>query len=375
MSASAQGLRQVGYFDCPGGGQVVVDGRVAYIAHMKAPHGTSIVDVSDPKAPRQLAALEIPAGTHSHKVRAANGLMLVNREAHPAQQPAPGALKGLGIFDVSQPSRPREIAFWKCGGAGVHRFTFDGRYAYISPEMDGYVGNIVMILDLADPAHPQEVGRWWMPGQWAAGGETPSWSGRHHRCHHPIRVGNRLYTSYWHGGFVILGIDDIRHPEYISGLDWSPPYPCPTHTVLPIPHELMGRKIAVVTDEEVGDRLFPSPNAFLWMVDITDEKHPVPVATWRVPHDEPFNRDCWFGAHQPQETVNGNIILVTWFAGGLRAVDISNPYRPEEVAFFMPSPGAGQKIVQSNDVFVDKGRGLVFLIDRLNGLDILEYRG
>src|SRR5215813_11065789 len=53
MSASAQGLRQVGYFDCPGGGQVVVDGRVAYIAHMKAPHGTSIVDVSDPKSPRQ----------------------------------------------------------------------------------------------------------------------------------------------------------------------------------------------------------------------------------------------------------------------------------------------------------------------------------
>jgi hypothetical protein len=95
--------------------------------------------------------------------------------------------------------------------------------------------------------------------------------------------------------------------------------------VLPIPHELMGRKIAVVTDEEVSDRLTPSPNAFLWIVDITDEKHPVPVATWRVPHDEPFNRDCWFGAHQPQETVNGNVILVTWFGGGLRAVDISNP--------------------------------------------------
>ena len=41
----------------------------------------------------------------------------------------------------------------------------------------------------------------------------------------------------------------------------------------------------------------------------------------------------------------------------------------------MPTPGAGQKIVQSNDVFVDKTRGLVYLIDRLNGLDILEYGG
>jgi hypothetical protein len=41
----------------------------------------------------------------------------------------------------------------------------------------------------------------------------------------------------------------------------------------------------------------------------------------------------------------------------------------------MPTPGAGQTIVQSNDVFVDKARGLIFLIDRLNGLDILEFNG
>src|SRR5205823_9474867 len=40
--ASARGVRQVGYFDCPGGGQVVVDGRVAFVAHMKAPHGTTV---------------------------------------------------------------------------------------------------------------------------------------------------------------------------------------------------------------------------------------------------------------------------------------------------------------------------------------------
>ena len=62
--ASASGLKQVGYFDCPGGGQVVVDVRVAFIAHMKAPHGTTLVDVSDPASPRRLAGLEVPTGTH-----------------------------------------------------------------------------------------------------------------------------------------------------------------------------------------------------------------------------------------------------------------------------------------------------------------------
>jgi len=84
---SASGLRQVAYVDCPGGGQVVVAGRVAYVAHMRAPDGTTLIDVSDPAAPRRLATLEVPPGTHSHKVRAANGLMLVNREAQPADRP------------------------------------------------------------------------------------------------------------------------------------------------------------------------------------------------------------------------------------------------------------------------------------------------
>ena len=74
-------------------------------------------------------------------------------------------------------------------GKGVHRYDFDGRYAYISPTVEGYIGNIAMILDLADPAKPKEVGRWWIPGQWQAGGEHYPWGdGVAPRCHHPLRL-------------------------------------------------------------------------------------------------------------------------------------------------------------------------------------------
>jgi len=368
--ASRQGLKQVAYFDCPGGGQVVVDGHVACIAHMKAPHGTTLVDVSDPAAPRRLATLEVPAGTHSHKVRAANGLMLVNREAQPAHQPPPGALGGLGIYDVSNPGRPREITFWRCGGAGVHRFTFDGRYAYISPEMDGYVGNIVMILDLADPARPQEVGRWWMPGQWTAGSETPSWSGRQHRCHHPIRLGNRLYVSYWHGGFVILDIEDMARPAFVAGLDWSPPFITPTHTALPVPFPLHGRRVMIAADEDVA-KLEPGAPSFLWLVDITDERHPTPFASFQVAGVDGRPQPEFTGCHQPCERVTGTEIPVAWFAYGLRIVDIADPHAPREVAHFVPAVPEGLSRVSSNDVEVDE-RGLLYLIDRGRGLHILE---
>jgi hypothetical protein len=367
----AKGFKEIGRIEIPGGGQVTVQGDYAYVGHLTPPHGTSILDISNPAQPKVVAEIPVPSHTHSHKVRVHGDVMLVNYEQFGKADPA--FQGGLKIFDISNKSKPREIAFFKVGGGGMHRFDYDGKYAYISPQMEGYYGNIVMIVDVENPEAPKEVSRWHLPGQWTAGGEKADWDRARHRCHHPLRLGNRLYTSYWHGGFVILNIDDITKPTMVSHVDWSPPYPCPTHTALPIPWEIKGRKWLLCTDEEVSDRLSPSPNSFMWMVDITDESNPIPVSTFKVPHDKPFDPDCWFGAHQPQEQVVDNTIFVTWFAGGLRAVTIDDPYAPREIGHYQPKPGRGEKIVQSNDVFLDKRNGLIYLLDRLNGLDILEF--
>ncbi len=370
----AKGVREVGYFDCAGGGQIVVDGNYAYIGHMEPPTGTTVVDVSDPRNPRQVAHIKVPAGIHSHKVRAANGLMLINREGLPRKDMPKGERGGLGIFDISDPKKPVEICNWQCDGTGVHRFTFDGRYAYLSPELDGYLGNIVMILDLEDPRHPVEVGRWWMPGQWTAGGETPSWKGRAHRCHHPIRNGDRLYVSYWHGGFVILDIADMSKPRMIAAVDWSPPYPWPTHSAVPVLFPIAGRQWLIVADEDVlplDQELGREMPAFLWMLDITEETRPTPVGSFQVegldgkPHPE------MTGCHQPVEVINSTEIPVAWFAQGLRFLDISNPHSLKEVAHYIPDMVPGETRVCSNDVFQDS-RGLVYLIDRVRGLSIVE---
>lgn len=123
----------------------------------------------------------------------------------------------------------------------------------------------------------------------------------------------------------------MSHPKMLSHLDWTPPYPCPTHTLLPMPEKIMGRDVMIVTDEDVRAKLYPTPNAFLWVVDITEETRPIPISTFIVPHDCESETGNWFGAHQPAEQVYSNILYVTWFAGGLRAIDFSNPYSPKEV--------------------------------------------
>src|SRR5262245_18432656 len=111
-------LRQVGYFDCAGGGQVVVVGGIADIGHMLSPHGTALVDVRDPKNCRELASIAMPPGTHSHKVRVANGLMLVNHHLNAADTRAvPADFEGgIGIYDVSTPAKPIEVARWNTHG-------------------------------------------------------------------------------------------------------------------------------------------------------------------------------------------------------------------------------------------------------------------
>jgi len=115
--SQAKGIRQVGFFDCPGGGQVVVEGNTAFIGHMRNPHGTSSVDVADPKNPKLLAKIAMPPGTHSHKARVGNGIMLTNHEVLGTKaargEVAPGEFRGgLGVYDIENPAKPKLIMNW-----------------------------------------------------------------------------------------------------------------------------------------------------------------------------------------------------------------------------------------------------------------------
>jgi len=280
---------------------------------------------------------------------------------------------GLGIYDVSRPENPRLITKWRTQGKGVHRYSFDGRYAYISPTAEGFIGNIVMILDLINPEVPEEVGRWWIPGQWEAGGEEYPW---HQwvtpRCHHPLRRGERLYVSYWHHGMFILDISDLSTPKMVSSLNTSPAFPHPTHTCLAMPSKQKGRDILLVADEDVA-KLWDCEPAFCWVYDISNEACPIPISTYQVPglNTDGSPQPPMTGCHQPSERIEGSIVPFAWFAQGMRLVDFSDPYQPNEVGHFIPDIPSGSPGVSSNDVTIDD-RGLIYLLDRQQGLDIIE---
>jgi hypothetical protein len=281
---------------------------------------------------------------------------------------------GFRVYDIADRNRPRLLNDTKTHGFGVHRFDMDARYAYISTEMEGYVGNILVIYDLARPDAPEEVSRWWMPGQHVAGGETPAWQGYKNRLHHALRSGNELWAAVWNAGLRVIDVSDIRRPRTVGEYNYHPPFPEPTHTVLPLPFPVEGRRVAVAVDEE-HEHVHGQPHAGLWVFDVTDLANIRPLSMFQVSEmDSPWSRTGRFGAHQFQEHMSDTLVYVTWFSGGLRIVDVADPLLPREVGHFIPEPGGGFDSPQSNDVDVDQ-RGFIYLLDRNQGLDILEYTG
>lgn len=123
----AHRVKRLGHLDLPGGGQVVVQGTQALVGHINAPHGTTILDVSDPTLPRVIATIELEdAHEHSHKVRVVGDIMYTNLE-RPNRRFAAKAPPYREAHAALEKERKRPPT--KAELAGKLRVNVDERYA------------------------------------------------------------------------------------------------------------------------------------------------------------------------------------------------------------------------------------------------------
>src|SRR5258706_8928613 len=224
-------------------------------AHYNVP-GWSVIDVTDPRKPVVAKFIPGPPNTNTVQVDLADNILVAalgrpENRAGTGLDPKSPYEAGVILFDMKDPLNPAELGRWHTdnpAGRGTHRNAYQGgRYVHLAADMKGYDGDIYVILDISNPAKPVEAGRWWVPGQHVAGGETPH-KDPNINLHSPNVVdGNLAYLAYGDAGMIILDIGDVSKPKLVSQLKFEPRHRFDAHTVLLEP----GRKLAYVNSEAV----------------------------------------------------------------------------------------------------------------------------
>lgn len=405
---AARNISFVAHSDMSGrrdGVQIMVHRGYAYVGHGFS-NGISVVDVRDPRQPKTVNFIPCPPGTRALHLQTHDDLLLCvnapsvwtmeefqkDEKTYFGASPADSLKRQMGkftpgmrVFDISRPEEPREIGFMPVNGIGPHRIWYvGGRYAYASIHFDDYSDHIFSVIDLNDITRPEVVGRWGIPGMWTGGGETPTWkTGRRYALHHALVSGDLAFGAWRDGGLTILDIKDKTQPRLLAYRNTDPPFGGMTHSPLP----LMDRNLLIVGDEAVNNNGVGGPK-YIWVYDIREPSNPVSIATMPQPAEDDFYaKGGKFGSHNLHENRPGafqssRLVFATYYNAGVRAFDITNPFRPEEAGYFVPPapekmmdprPGMPQ-VIQNADCYVDK-EGFMYLTDPNAGLYILKYEG
>ena len=389
-------------------------------------NGTSILNVDDPAQPKLVWHIPNQANRNSRSVSVVydykfdgSGRDYLIRNSEALTEGETGQDLKYQIFDItSRATDPATITLVTeisgtpehscgrgCGGRFILRahkgwWSPDTGYFYAASGEPGFRNVVIQIFDLRNPREPKFVGRAWLPG--LKDGE-PGYEGQY--SHHPIvdEQNRRIYVGYRNAGGQAASFDisDPASPRLVWSIDMNPPHRGP-HTVSPIVYDqvpnfgksALPRTYAFIVDEAGGTAdMTPCPEgvrAGSYMVDITNETNPFPVSVWQVPVGDYCSKGGRFGPHQSADTVNGQInrfdnklAWLAYFNAGVRVVDLSDPYRLQEVGYYVPKatamshPMAATQpvVIQMNDVDIDH-RGLAYASDRAGaGLFILQYTG
>jgi len=294
---------------------------------------------------------------------------------------------GMAVFDISKPAEPRQIGFMPVDGVGLHRIWYvGGRWAYASAMMEGFSDYVLITINMHDPAKPQIVGRYWLPGMNLAAGETANWPLERGRygLHHAVVADDIAYCAWRDGCLVMVDVADKGNPKQIVHRNWSPPFGGGTHNCLPLPD----RDLLIVLDEAVLDGMEDGFKP-IWVFDNQVKSNPISIATFPQPNDRDYVAvGGHFGPHNIHENRPGSfqsstLIFATYQNAGVRVYDISDQFRPVEVGACVPpapkklvDPRPNRPVVlHSADVFVDKN-GICYCTDWSGaGLHIMEYKG
>ena len=364
---------------------LAIAGDTAYVGSRIDGKGIAIVDISDPAQPTVVGEIGAPdeglLGMSSRELRVLpdhNLLVVLNLNCSPdlhGCQPGEAEPENLKVFDITQRRAPVLVGTYAFARSfhmvrSPHEFYVWNNLAFVTVPGVGPQLEVIDLLTLTQVAA-------WDPGLGNTGDDIL----------HSISIspdGRTAYLSHQTAGLALADVTDLGHPSLITTapLDWAPPGMGPHSAV-----KADGRDLLVVTEE-----IYPAPYGagcpwgHLRTVDIHDPTAPRVVREFALPEQDPARcasvpAATAFTAHNA--TVTHDLALVTWYAGGLEAIDISDPAAPSQLAELRPDPiahvatedpalGGNPIEMWSYPVIAD---GLIYVVDVRNGLYVLRYHG
>jgi len=335
-------------------------GDVAYVA---VDDGFAVVDISDPESLEVLAERRgIDLGGTSTLTTVFDLWPWEDRLAvsGPAQA-NPASAQGFALFDVSDPASPEKVAVEETGYY-IHNSYFEDGVVYLTG--NGLVQaerRVPLVMYDVTDDEPEEVGRWSPVDHDDAWGEVSILM----RILHDVSVRDGIaYLPYWDGGTWIVDVSDPANPEALdrvgdytreelAGLSRSE---LETEYLTPDGNDHFagvneeGTLLAVGKEawsRESGGEVVGGAGG-IYLYDVTDKQNAEKVAEIEPPEAYAQGRGSYFTTSHNCEIV-GDRLYTSWYFGGVKLHDVSDPENPEELAWWRDPLEASFWTAQAGD--------------------------
>ncbi|GHG97687.1 hypothetical protein [Comamonas sp. JC664] len=289
--------------------------------------GLAIYDVSNPEQPRRLALSEPSNDYFTSTLVNGQTLYVGSRRS------------GVIVFDITNPASPVRLRSVPESVVEVTSLTLDGTTLYAASPAPN---SEVYVYDVATPAEPRQLTRYFVEGAEPLAGEVPLNVTAH---------GGRLYVSNWSYGMTVSDVTTPARPKMLGRFASA----ASRATVVGV---VEGRTLAFDVGEDWGSHL-----------SVLDVGMPATVSRVGEFRTRPHVavRDVAF---------SGTKVYLAYGQDGLRIVDVGVPGEPRQVAYYNTwresDAGHGVGFLEGLSKVHVPGDGYIYATDSSRGLLIFR---
>jgi hypothetical protein len=249
---------------------------------------------------------------------------------------------GFALFDISDPADPSLRSVYETEFA-IHNASFDDGVVYLTGS--SLTDQPLVIVDASDD-DPQEVGRFSIVDLDPDFADVPPVL----RDFHDVHVQDGVaYMAQWDAGTLLVDVGDPGDPDLLARVGqytkselrdirqgdalrelYTPPGNAHV-TAVDEDATLLAVGAEAWALESEGTREGGAGGVDLY--DIRDETDPRHLATIEPPESYGQTRSEWFTTAHNFD-IDGDRLYSSWYFGGVKIHDISNPANPEEIAWW-----------------------------------------